>query len=260
MKTLIVICSVIALLGCGCAVFFLAAPKHDDVIMIGHRGYSSKNPDNTAISFENAAKHGSKGVETDGRITKDGVFVLSHDSEAEYDDGSTLKISESTYEELTQKYLKNTKSNEKVKLCSLKEYLEICQKYNLICFIELKGDYTDAQIEEVYQYFDTYYNVEKCIMQSFEFDNLIKAKEMCARIFPGRDVRFMLTWGRDRGDYSKCFEYGFDIDAEVSALSSKMVKEFHEHNLQVATWTCNGPLSLHYAYWYKVDYIESDVY
>ena len=102
---IIVIAAIIALLGTGCAVFFLGAPKHDNIIMIGHRGYSSKYPDNTDLSFIQAAKHGSRGVETDVRITKDGVFVLSHDSEAEFEDGSKLAIADATYEELTAKYL-----------------------------------------------------------------------------------------------------------------------------------------------------------
>ena len=74
---IIVIAVVVTLIGCGCMVFFLGAPKHDSVIMIGHRGYSSKNPDNTDVSFIRAAEHGSKGVETDVRITKDGeLFAI----------------------------------------------------------------------------------------------------------------------------------------------------------------------------------------
>ena len=257
---LIVISVIVVLIGTGCMVFFLGAPKHDNVIMIGHRGYSSKNPDNTDVSFIRAAEHGSKGVETDVRITKDGIFVLSHDSEAKFADGTTLKIADATYAELTAKPLLNKKSDDTVYLCTLQRYLEICKEYNMICFIELKGGYTDQQVEDVYKFFDKYYNVEKCIMQSFEFNNLIKAKEMCARVFPGRNVRFMLTWGKDRGDYHKCIEYGFDIDAEFGSLTQKMVEEFHENGLQVACWTCNEAISLHWAYWHKVDYVESDVF
>ncbi len=260
MIALIVIGAVLVLLGCGCMVFFLGAPNHDDIIMIGHRGYSSKNPDNTDVSFINAAKHGSRGVETDVRITKDGRFVLSHDSSAEYEDGTTLSIADSTYEELTAKYLKNTKSSDNVKLCTLERYLEICKEYNLICFIELKGTFPDDKIKEAYHIFENVYDVEKCIMQSFEFENLIKAQAMCKEEFPTKHIRFMLTWGNDREDYHRCFDYGFDIDTQFGSLTPTMVKEFHERGLQVAAWTCNEPFSLHWCYWHKIDYIESDVY
>ena len=43
--------------------------------MIAHRGYSSKYPDNTEPAFLGAVKNGSGGIETDIRITKDGVFA-----------------------------------------------------------------------------------------------------------------------------------------------------------------------------------------
>ena len=257
---IIVIAIVIALLGCGCAVFFLGAPKHDNIIMIGHRGYSSKYPDNTDVSFIQAAKHGSRGVETDVRITKDGLFILSHDSVAEFEDGTSMAIADHTYEELSAKYLKNEKSDDKVKICTLRRYLEICKEYNLICFIELKGTFPNEKIDEVYRFFDEVYDVEKCIMQSFEFENLVNAQAICKEIFPNKNIRFMLTWGNDREDYHRCFDYGFDIDTQFGSLTPTMVKEFHERGLQVAAWTCNEPISLHWCYWHKIDYIESDVY
>ena len=257
---IIVISVIVVLIGTGCAVFFLGAPKHDDVIMIGHRGYSSEYPDNTDLSFTQAANHGSRGVETDVRITKDGKFVLSHDSEAVFEDGTKLAVADATLEELTAKYLKNDKTSDKVKICTLQRYLEICKEHGMVCFIELKGTFPDEKIEEAYRLFDEVYDVEKCIMQSFEFENLVNAQAMCKRVFPTKNVRFMLTWGSDREDYHRCFDYGFDIDTQFGALTPTMVKEFHERGLQVAAWTCNDPFSLHWCYWHKIDYIESDVY
>ena len=253
--SIIVVAAIVAAVGITAAVYFGAAPKHDEVTMIGHRGYSSKYPDNTALSFQKAAEHGSKGVETDVRITKDGRYVLSHDGAATFVDGTSLAIGDATLDELRAKPLKNDKTDDVVYLCSLEEYLEIC-KANMICFIELKGDeFNDLdRLEEVFNYIQLYYDLDKCELQSFDFDTLVSAQ----KLFP--DLHFMLTWGPDRGNYEKCFEYGFDIDAVFSGLSQKMVKEFHERGLKVATWTCNEPLSLYYAYWHKVDYIESDVY
>ena len=252
--TLIIVGSLLLLIGVICAVFFLAAPSHDDIIMIGHRGYSSRYPDNTKISFIEAAKHGSKGVETDVRRTSDGVYVLSHDSEAEFADGTTLRITESTYADLTAKPLKNDKSDDVAYLCTLREYLEVCKEYDMICFVELKGDYTDEQLQEIFGEVETYYRLDMCELQSFDSELLIRAQ----KLFP--EMRFMLTWGADRGPYDVCFEHNFDIDSVINCLSPKMLREFHNRGLKVATWTCNDPLTLTYAYWYKVDYIESDVY
>ncbi len=252
--TMIIILCVIAVIAVAACVFFFASPSHENVVMIGHRGYSSKHVDNTAESFIAAAEHGSKGVETDVRITKDGMYVLSHDSDVTFFDGTKAVVSETNYADLIKKPLKNEYTDADVYLCSLKEYLEICKEHNMICFIELKGKFDNAQIKEVFDYIAMYYDLNMCELQSFDFDMLIEAQKM----FP--ELHFMLTWGKDRGDYSRCFEYGFDIDAQYGSLSPKMVKEFHERGLKVAAWTCNDPISLHYCYWYSLDYIESDVY
>ena len=44
---------------------------------IAHRGYSGKYQQNTEESFLEAVKHGSGGIETDVRFTKDGVGTRS---------------------------------------------------------------------------------------------------------------------------------------------------------------------------------------
>ncbi len=44
-----------------------------------HRGASGNNPENTMVSFKNAAASGCDGIETDVQMTKDGVLVLIHD-------------------------------------------------------------------------------------------------------------------------------------------------------------------------------------
>lgn len=223
-----------------------------DVCMIGHRGMSGIYPDNTEIAFEMAAKHGAGGAETDVRITKDGIYVCSHDDKAELSNGSVLVIADSTYEQLTAKPLKGTLG--KAYLCTYKKYLEIMKDNNMICFIELKGEFDDSQIKEIFTIADEIYDIQKCILQSFNFENLINAR----KIVP--DLPMMLTYGNGDGDYSKCFEYNFSIDAEYSAIDEEMVKAFHDRGLQVAAWTANTPVQLGYCKSLGVDYIESDFF
>ena len=141
--------------------------------LIGHRGYSSKYPDNTEIAFIKAAENGSGGAETDVRITKDGIFVTNHNDEVTFFDGTEMLVAEHTFEELTQKPLENDESDDVVYLCTFERYLEIMRDNNMICFIELKGPYTDEQVRAVFEMCEKVYDLKKCIMQSFEFDNLI---------------------------------------------------------------------------------------
>ncbi len=225
-----------------------------NVCMIAHRGYSSAYPDNTEIAFIKAAENGSGGAETDVRVTKDGVLVTNHNDEVVFADGSELLVAEATYAELTAKPMRNTKSEDTVYLCTFRRYLEIMKENNMICFVELKGKFSDEKVKEVFDTVSEVYDLSKCIMQSFEFANLIKAREM----FP--DLPLMLTYGSDEIDYRRCFDYGFSLDAYYKSVTEEMIKEFHNRNLEVALWTVNEKDALDYCLSLGVDYIESDVF
>lgn len=49
------------------------------MLVIGHRGAPAEAPENTLTSFDAAIDAGADGIETDLRLTADGVIVLSHD-------------------------------------------------------------------------------------------------------------------------------------------------------------------------------------
>ncbi|MCR5150532.1 MAG: glycerophosphodiester phosphodiesterase, partial [Clostridiales bacterium] len=134
------------------------------------------------------------------------------------------------------------------------EYIKIMKQHNLICFIELKGDFSDEEIESMFGFVREEYDISKCIMQSFEFDNLLKAKEVVP------DLPLMLTYGVGDGDYEKCFEYGISIDTDYNALTQKMVDDFHSRGLLVAAWTANTRFALNYCRAMGVDLIESDYF
>ncbi len=53
--------------------------RHDDVLVIAHRGGSALWPENTLHAFERAVRMGANALETDIRGTKDGQIVLIHD-------------------------------------------------------------------------------------------------------------------------------------------------------------------------------------
>ncbi|HBL41173.1 MAG TPA: hypothetical protein DDY98_06240, partial [Ruminococcaceae bacterium] len=196
--------------------FFSGTPVVHEECMIAHRGYSGKYNENTATAFEKAYEHGSGGCETDVRVTKDGELVLSHNSDVVLKDGTTLAVADSTLAELTAQPLKRKAGKEYDKLCTFREYLEIMKKHNMICFIELKGEFTEEQIKKAFNLAAEVYSLDKCILQSFEMDNLVRAHEL----FPTLGI--MLTYG-EGDDYSKCLDYGFSIDAEYTTVDDKML-------------------------------------
>ncbi len=70
------------------------------MIVLGHKGYSAKYPENTLLSFKKAIEYGADGVELDVWLTKDGKVVVHHDPNIVETYGADLYIKESTLEEL----------------------------------------------------------------------------------------------------------------------------------------------------------------
>ena len=224
------------------------------ICMIAHRGYSGAYPENTALAFEQAAKHGSGGAETDIRVTADGVFVTSHNETVRFADGSELSVPDASFAALTEKPLKHDKNCADVYLCTLRRYLEIMRDNGMVCFVEFKGPFAEAQVKAAFDLVAEVYDLKKCIFQSFDFDNLLRAR----RLFP--DLPLMYTYGTGESHYERCFDHGISIDADQFVITPEMIEEFHAHGLEVGVWTVNDEENLRRCAALGVDYIESDVF
>ena len=226
------------------------------VCFIAHRGYSGRYLQNTEEAFLKAVEHGSGGIETDVRITRDGVLVVNHNSEARFADGTEMEISSHTYAELSAKPLANPYTDTDLRICTFRRYLEICRDGHMVCFIEFKGNFPDEKIVEAFRLAEEIYELSMCSLQSFDFDNLIRAH----RLFPKLGI--MLTAGSDCGaeEISRCIDAGFDIDMAWDYITDDIVSRFHEKGLKVGLWTANKKEVLDFCLAKNVDYIESDFF
>jgi glycerophosphoryl diester phosphodiesterase len=68
--------------------------------VIAHRGYSSRYPENSLESFDAAVAAGADYVETDVRMTSDGVLVCSHDPDLKRIAGRETKIADTSIDVL----------------------------------------------------------------------------------------------------------------------------------------------------------------
>ena len=124
----------------------------DNVTLVAHRGMRSVAPENTTASFAEAGKHGYWGAECDVYRTKDGVWIISHDSHTYRMMDKSAFIEKKTYEELMDMNVDNGVNIDKyedLKICSLEEYLDICKKYNMTPVIELKGKNNTEYYSEI---------------------------------------------------------------------------------------------------------------
>lgn len=72
------------------------------MIIIGHRGYPLKYPENTVASFLGALLYGADGIELDVWLSADGQVVVIHDPDTQRVSNVKLIVKESSYNELAK--------------------------------------------------------------------------------------------------------------------------------------------------------------
>lgn len=107
-----------------------------------HRGLSNVAPENTLPAIEEAGKAGYYAAEFDVAPTKDGVWILMHDDTVDRMTNGEGSVSDFTYAEITE--LKIDSGNgignyPDLRISTLEEALEICEKYSMRAMIEVKG-------------------------------------------------------------------------------------------------------------------------
>jgi glycerophosphoryl diester phosphodiesterase len=119
-----------------------AKEENNTVVMLAHRGMSSLAPENTIPALEMAGLYGYGGVEFDICETKDGKFILSHDTNVSRMTNGSGMINKLTLAQI--KKLKIDKGNgienySGLKVGTLEEALVCCNENNLMPYIEIKS-------------------------------------------------------------------------------------------------------------------------
>jgi glycerophosphoryl diester phosphodiesterase len=254
-KGLIILTAAIALAVVAAAIvlgIMFLSPKSNPQY-IAHRGYSQCHPDNTAVSFTAAAKERFAAIETDVRATSDGVPVCSHDPEVKYADGTVLTVASCTFAELKAKPLKNDRSDEVVYICTFAEYLDICREGGKTAIIELKGIMNDDTLAAVLAEVDRHYAREKSVLIGFDWDNLVRLKQMDASL----NLQYLSSKLGDP-NFDRCIEQGISVAVNYKILTKSLVKKFHNKGLDVNVWTVKSAAVRNRARRLGVDYITSN--
>lgn len=162
------------------------------VILAAHRGDLFNYPENTMAAFESALKFGVDMIETDIRMTKDGVLVLSHDR-------STLRMSgvDKNIDELTLSELRsidvglNHKNPIKAEVPTMREFLELIKGTGMMVNWETKvypeefgEEVAFGAVDKIVALIEEYDMCDKAIMCSFS----AKVLEYVVKKYPGKFV------------------------------------------------------------------------
>ncbi len=155
-------------------------------ILVGHRGYPQRYPENTLTGIEAAIKAGAKAIEFDIQLSADAVPVLFHDETLERVTGHSGRIMDQPFSALRELRAAETERFqsrfENVPISSLAEASETLMNHrDTEIFVEIKHESLTAHGTEntVKAVIDAIQPVaENCIITSFDADALSCARKL----------------------------------------------------------------------------------
>lgn len=299
-----------------------AKVNYDVFDLEAHRGGRDVRPENTLYSYAYAIELGATSIECDMQLTKDGQIVMSHnpilnsditrDENGNYIENNKYDIRLMTVDELKKfdvgvmdpncgEYYDlhgKTQFTYDAKIPTLEELMQLIQSYgdkNIVLNIETKS-YPDPasagyknnadpkKFVEVFNNIVKKYDMEnRVVLQSFDWQTLIKMKKLNPNISTSALWQEQPSWGRDSESlrrYEKkkspwlggldikdyqgnpvkaAHAIGADIISPYyTEISKQDVDEAHSLGMKVVPWTVNNEKDMNMLLDMGVDGIISD--
>ena len=160
------------------------------VMLLAHRGFSGKYPENSPLAFHKAVEETSAdGFESDVHITKDGKLIIFHDATVERTSNGTGFIKDHTYEEMLQLDIGSWKSPEFAgqHIWTFDQLLDFCDETNMLLNMELKNYevFYEGLEQRVIDAISAHKMQDRVFVSSFNHISMQKFKELCPDIKTG---------------------------------------------------------------------------
>tara|TARA_B100000686_G_scaffold246792_1_gene256246 strand:+ start:117 stop:872 length:756 start_codon:yes stop_codon:yes gene_type:complete len=220
--------------------------------IIAHRGYSSRNPENTLASFDDAVNSGFPYIELDLHLTKDNVAIVMHDDSVDRTTNGKGLISELNLEQIKSldagSWFNKSFSCEKVPT-----FEEVLSRYKTQAhiFVEIKSSENDLL-----------YEIKKCLDEnfvdgkvdsrsngqqlpipgvsiiSFLPDQVLKSKQ----ILPNATLQGLLLLTSNFEDIEFCVSNKIKgFLPYIKSLNKEIVEMAHKNDLYVGAWGFSTP-------------------
>lgn len=225
--------------------------------MIAHRGLSGIETENTNAAFIAAGNRSYFGIETDVHKTADGKFVVIHDDNTGRVSTTDISVEGSNFDDLRKIKLHSpdgTDGRADMLIPTLKEYINTCKRYEKTAVLELKNEFTSAEIKAICDEINEENYLANVIFISFCFDNLVRLREF----YPEQTVQFLID------DYENDLpeilsERKFDLDIEYKALTKERIDALHAKGVKINCWTCNDKDAGEQLCRWGIDFITSNI-
>ena len=200
-------------------------PLETKVKVIAHRGGGNEGRENTLSGLETAWNAGAYGSEIDIQRTKDGNYIINHDSTFKRVAGDNRKPEEMTLREVK----KLSVDGEPVPTF---EEMMLASKGRIVLFTELKGSTADKKMaDDAVSLIKLHDMEDECILISLKYDviDYIETK------YPEIQTGFLTfaSFGNTAGlncDY---------LGLEEESATTDAINSIHDEGKQVIIWTAN---------------------
>ena len=200
----------------------------NNFLVIGHRGASGYEPENTLRSFEKALELGCSWIELDVHVVDDQIVVIHDDDLSRSTDGFGL-VSTSSFN-----YLRSLDAGKGEQVPTLQEVLDLVGQRCRVN-IELKGRGTAKLLSALLRKRSS--KRDQFLVSSFDHTELVQM-----------DPRFRrgAIWNqRVNSLVGKTIELSADtLVVEQSLISASLVEEAQGANLQIFGYTINEPADI----------------
>lgn len=228
-----------------------AGVSHEDIALVSHRGFSHLAPENTLEAAQKAAENGYNHIEFDIRRTKDGIWVLMHDSDIKRTTNGEGKVNELTYKQILSCRIdegNGVDDYELITVPTLKEMLSLCSQLNLRPVIEIKESGTEHTLEllhEIALYRNSDFDIISFSKEQIEaIDSILKQGK--TTIYRSNVGIYLLVkeFDKETLDFSKANpDIGISFSCKANKID-KNVKALQEAGVPLAVWTVNKPKQL----------------
>lgn len=215
--------------------FTIASAKDKEFHLTAHRGLSSVAPENTAPALEEAGKAGFYAAEFDIMPTIDGVWVMIHDDTVDRTMSGTGKVSDFTYAELLEMTIDEGNGIENypdLKISTLEEALDICQKHSMKAMIEVKGG-SPEDMQSVLDAVNSKEMKNEALIIDFDKDRLSALRKLDSEI----ELWYLVNEIEDSTvDFAQENGTGIGFNFGIPKNYFK-IKEAQSHGITLASWT-----------------------